>query len=120
MKHAEAARTLQTVRSEANQVRLEIADLRTQASSANTILAQKEESFASQKEQYERELADLRNRREEVVQQNAHLHNQLETLTKQIGNLQRDRSQLSHVESGEPAIPGLDDLQEVIKYLRRE
>lgn len=120
LKHAEAARALQTVRSEANQLRLEIADQRTQASSANRILAQKEESFASQKEQYERELADLRNRREEVVQQNAHLHSQLETLTRQIGDLQRDRSQLSHVETGDPATPGLDDLQEVIKYLRRE
>ena len=120
LKHAEAARALQAVRSEANQLRLEMTDLRTQASSANTSLAEKEESFASQKEQYERELTDLRKRREEVTQQNAHLHNQLESLTKQIGDLQRDRSQLSETETSDATIPGLDDLQEVIKYLRRE
>jgi nucleoprotein TPR len=120
LKHAEAARTLQAVRSEANQLRLEMTDLRTQASSANTNLAQKEDSFAAQKEQYERELADLRNRREELAQQNAHLHSQLESLTKQIGDLQRDRSQLSEAETGDAATPSLDDLQEVIKYLRRE
>jgi nucleoprotein TPR len=120
LKHAEAARTLQTVRSEANQLRLEMTDLRTQASSANISLAQKEESFAALKDQYERELADLRNRREEVAQQNAHLHSQLESLTKQIGDLQRDRSQLSQADTGDAATPGLDDLQEVIKYLRRE
>jgi len=120
LKHAEAARALQTVRSEANQLKLEMTDLKTQASSANINLAQKEESFAAQKDQYERELADLRNRREEVVQQNVHLHSQLESLTKQIGDLQRDRSQLAQAETGETAAPGLDDLQEVIKYLRRE
>jgi nucleoprotein TPR len=120
LKHAEAARALQTVRSEANQLRLEMTDLKTQAHSANISLAQKEESFAAQKDQYERELADLRKRREEVVQQNAHLHSQLESLTKQIGDLQRDRSQLAQTETGETTAPGLDDLQEVIKYLRRE
>ena len=120
LKHAEAAKTLQTVRSEANQLRLAMIDLRTQAESAKTSLAQKEESFATQKDQYERELADLRNRREEVAQQNAHLHSQLESLTKQIGDLQRDRSQLSQGDAGDAATPGLDDLQEVIKYLRRE
>ena len=120
VKHADAARTLQTVRSESNQLRLQMAELKTQASSANTSLAQKEESFATQKEQYEREIADLRNRREEVAQQNAHLHTQLESLTKQIGDLQRDRSLLPQADAGDAATPGLDDLQEVIKYLRRE
>ena len=120
VKHADAARTLQTVRSESNQIRLQMTDLKTRANSANTSLAQKEESFAAQKEQYEREVADLRNRREEVAQQNAHLHSQLESLTKQIGDLQRDRAQLPQADAGDAATPGLDDLQEVIKYLRRE
>lgn len=120
LKHAEAAKSLQVVRNESNQLRLEMVDLKTQANSANTILADKEDSWTELRDRYERELTDLRTRREEVAQQNTHLHTQLEGLTKQIATLQRDRSDLTEGDTATAASPGLENLQEVIKYLRRE
>jgi nucleoprotein TPR len=120
VKHAEAAKTLQTIRTESNQLRLEMVELRTKAESAITSLEQKEESWSEQKARYERELVDLRNRREEVAQQNSLLHGQLEEVTKQISLLQRDRSALAEDNSDGTSGTGLESLQEVIKYLRRE
>jgi nucleoprotein TPR len=120
VKHAEAAKTLQTIRTESNQLRLEIVELRTKAESAVNSLEQKEESWSEQKARYERELVDLRNRREEVAQQNNLLHGQLEEVTKQISLLQWDRSALAEDDSNGASGPRLESLQEVIKYLRRE
>ncbi len=120
VKHAEAAKTAQTIRTENNQLRLEMVELRTMAESAITSLQQKEESWSEQKTRYERELADLRNRREEVMQQNTLLHGQLEEVTRQISFLQRDRASLADDEPDATAGADLQNLQEVIKYLRRE
>lgn len=120
LKHAEAAKTLQTMRAENNQLRLDAVELRTIAESAKTSLEQKEESWSEQKARYERELVDLRNRREEVLQQNTLLHGQLEEVTKQISLLQRDRNMVVEDETDTTPGPALENLQEVIKYLRRE
>ena len=120
VKHAEAAKTLQTIRTENNQLRIKMLELRTTAESATTSLEQKEESWSEQKTRYERELGDLRKRREEVLQQNTLLHVQLEEVTKQISSLQRDRTSLAEGESDAASGPTLENLQEVIKYLRRE
>jgi nucleoprotein TPR len=120
LKHAEAAKTLQTVRSETNQLRLDLVDLRTTAESARKGLELKEESWSEQKARYERELIELRNRREEAMQQNSLLHGQLEEVTKQISLLQRDRSSIVENEPSSTTGPALENLQEVIKYLRRE
>jgi nucleoprotein TPR len=120
LKHAEAAKTAQTLRAENNQLRLEMVELRTIADSTRTSLAQQEESWSDQKARYERELDDLRKRREEVTQQNSLLHGQLEEVTKQISSLQRDRASAAEGEENEIAGPALENLQEVIKYLRRE
>ena len=120
VKHAEAAKALQTVRTEANQMRLDIVGLRTHAEGAETDLQQKESSWGELKDRYEAELASIRQRREEATQQNTLLHGQLESLTQQIGALQRDRT--ATVDGNSPATSGseLDRMQEVIKYLRKE
>jgi nucleoprotein TPR len=120
VKHAEAAKTLQTIRTENNQLRLDVVELRTTAESATTNLEQKEESWFEQKARYERELVDLRKRREEVLQQNTLLHGQLEEVTRQISSLQRDRASLTEDDPEATPGPALENLQEVIKYLRRE
>jgi len=122
VKHAEAAQTLHSVRAEANQMRLEVVDLKTQAETARTTLEQREASWSEMKDRYERELADIKKRREEALQQNNLLHGQLENLTKQVTALQRDRADLAEGETTETgsATADLDNLQEVIKYLRRE
>ncbi|KIY00253.1 uncharacterized protein Z520_03938 [Fonsecaea multimorphosa CBS 102226] len=123
LKHAEAAKTLHTVRDEANQLKLEMVDLRTQAETSKADLEKKQASWEEMKERYERELADLKKRREELAQQNNLLHGQLESVTQQITALKRDRAALTEGVNGEaPAQPSaeLDKLQEVITYLRRE
>ncbi|KAI9880039.1 MAG: hypothetical protein M1823_006773, partial [Watsoniomyces obsoletus] len=95
-------------------------DLRTQAETAQINLQQKESSWFEMKDRYEQEVADLKRRREEVAHQNTVLHGQLENLTHQIAALQRDRTELASGDSADANIPNLDNLQEVIKYLRRE
>ncbi|OKL61291.1 hypothetical protein UA08_03762 [Talaromyces atroroseus] len=121
VKHAEAAKQLQTVRSEANQLRLEIVDVRTQSENSKKDLSQKEESWNEQKDRFEREVLDLQKRREEVLHQNTLLHNQLENITKQISALQRDRANIVlNEEEADGTSSSLESLQEVIKYLRRE
>lgn len=121
VKHAEAAKTLQTVRADSNQLKLEVVDLRTQAESAKNDLARQEENWGEMKERYETEISELTRRREEVLNQNSLLHTQLENITKQIATLQRDRTNAGEDE-GESSASGtdLEGLQEVIKYLRRE
>ncbi|KAL1859940.1 Protein mlp1 [Paecilomyces lecythidis] len=121
LKHAEAAKNLQTVRAEANQLKLEVVELRTQAETAKKNLSQKEESWAELKARYESELTELQKRREEVLHQNSLLHNQLESITNQISTLQRDRANIpENEEESETTSSNLEGLQEVIKYLRRE
>lgn len=121
VKHADAARNLQVARAEANQLRLDAVDLKTKAETAEHDLQQKESSWSEVKDRYDQELADLKKRREEVLQQNTLLHNQLEGLTQQISVLQRDRLALSEGNDGSSSNNAdLDNLQEVIKYLRRE
>ncbi|KAJ5416105.1 hypothetical protein N7465_004800 [Penicillium sp. CMV-2018d] len=121
VKHAEAAKNLQVVRAESNQLRLDIAELRTQSEGYKTDLSQKEESWAEQRATYEGELSELQKRREEVLHQNSVLHAQLENITSQISSLQKDRMNVSDDEQeGEQGAPNLEGLQEVIKFLRRE
>ncbi|RJE24160.1 Filament-forming protein [Aspergillus sclerotialis] len=118
VKHAEAAKNLQLVRGEANELRLEVVELKTQAENVKKDLAQKEESWNDLRARYEGELSDLQKRREEVLHQNSLLHTQLEQITQQISALQRDRANMP--EEDENAPPNLEGLQEVIKFLRRE
>ncbi|KIW73688.1 hypothetical protein PV04_01786 [Phialophora macrospora] len=123
LRHAEAAKTLHTVRDEANQLKLELVDLRTQAETTKGDLERKQASWDEMKERYETELSDLKKRREELAHQNNLLHGQLESVTHQITALQRDRTALAETSNeGSDAKPSaeLDRLQEVITYLRRE
>ncbi|RHZ65839.1 putative filament-forming protein (Tpr/p270) [Aspergillus thermomutatus] len=121
LKHAEAARNLQVVRAEANQLKLELVESRTQVDTYKKDLAQKEESWSELKERYESELAELQKRREEVLHQNNLLHTQLEGISSQIAALQKDRANIPESEQDEgTTAPNLEGLQEVIKFLRRE
>ena len=123
VKHADAAKALQKVRSDHNQLKVEVLEVKTEAESAKTSLAQSEESWAESKERFEREIADLRSGRENLNAQNNRLHKQLDDVNSQIVNLKKrpttddddDKEQGSAIPSA-----GIENLQEVIKYLRRE
>ena len=121
LKHAEAAKSLQQVRNDLNQLRMENFELKNQADTAKTTLAQSEESWADFRNRYERDLADQITRREDIAKQNNLLHQQLESVSKQIASLQQVRTTFNEEEGDENAAStGLENLQEVIQYLRRE
>ncbi|KAJ5579350.1 hypothetical protein N7450_008217 [Penicillium hetheringtonii] len=121
VKHADAARNLQTVRAEANQVKLEMTEIRTQAETLKKDLALKEESWAEQKARYDTELLELQKRREEVLHQNSLLHEQVQGITSQISALQRDRTNFSENEEQEGELaPNLERQQQLISWLRKE
>lgn len=121
VKHADAARNLQTVRAEANQVKLEMTEVRTQAETLKKDLALKEESWTEQKARYDTELLELQKRREEVLHQNSLLHEQVQGITSQISALQRDRANFSENEEQEGELaPNLERQQQLISWLRKE
>lgn len=124
LKHAEAARSLQSVRSEYNELRTEVAGVRAEAEAAKASLERGEESWTEQKEAFERELEDMKTRRRELDEQNKLLHQQMESFSTELQALRQGRvvpSTAEGDEAGSPA-PGSEagSLQEVIKYLRRE
>lgn len=121
VKHAEAAKALQSVRSQFNELKIRMVELKTEAESARASLAQSEESWVESKDRYERELSEVRQGKENLVAQNNLLHRQLEDVSSQISNL-RKRTTIGDSENSVNAelAPDLENLHEVIKYLRRE
>ncbi len=126
VKHAEAAKSLQILRGEHNQLKTEAATLRAEAESAKLALSQSESSWDERRGQFERELKELRARRDDLSAQNKLLHQQLENVGSQISALQQNRS--THIESTEAGSPAseptfdrtADGLRELNAFLRRE
>lgn len=121
LKHAEAAKTLQAVRTELNDVKLQIASWKSQAETARDDLTQKEESWRELKSRYEHEISDLKLRNQEISHQHDLLHQQLENVTKQITALQQDRTAAMEAQSSGASISfDLESNQETINFLRQE
>jgi len=120
VKHADAAKALQKVRADYNKLKLEIVEVKTEAESAHTSLSQSEESWSESRDRYERELTELKAGRENLTVQNHRLHQQLETVTAQISSLNKRTSSDGEAANENSPTSGLENLQEVIKYLRRE
>ena len=120
VKHADAAKALQKVRSDYNELRLEITALKTDAESARQALNQSEESWMRSRERYEREISELKTGRANLTFQNNHLHQQIETYSHQIANLKKRSSSSFEDPAVDSQPPDLGNLQEVIQYLRRE
>ncbi|KAK4988905.1 Protein mlp1 [Elasticomyces elasticus] len=121
VKHGEAVQKLQSVREEYNHLRTEVAEIKAEAESAKTSLAQGEEHWAELKERYEREMIDLKARREDVDAQNKILHQQLENVSSQIAALQNKRTLTSEEQAdGNPSLAVQDYSQDLITFLRRE
>ena len=120
VKHADAAKALQKVRSDHNELKLEIKALKTDAESARKSLEQSEESWTRSREGFEREIRELKTGRENLRTQNNHLHQQIETYSAQINTLKKRFSSSDEGPGEDIPASDLDNLQEVIKYLRRE
>ena len=120
VKHAEAAKALQQVREQLNEHKMRLVELKTEAESARTNLASNEQSWTEARERYERELEIIKSSKNELQNQNNRLHQQLENLSNQVSNLQkRPASDFDGFDAQTPT-SDLDNLHEVIKYLRRE
>ena len=120
VKHADAAKALQKVRSDHNELKLEIKALKTDTESARKSLEQSEESWTRSREGFEREIRELKTGRENLRTQNNHLHQQIETYSVQINTLKKRFSSSDEGPGEDIPASVLVNLQEVIKYLRRE
>jgi len=126
VKHAEAAKLLQGLRAEYNQLKSESAGLRAEAESAKVALNQSQSSWEERREQFERELSELRTRRDDIAAQNRLLLQQLEAVSLQVSTLQQNRATfVEHAEPGTPASRATPDrsvegLLELVTYLRRD
>lgn len=122
VKHAEAAKLVQQLRSEYNELKNQAASLKMEAESAKVALSQNESSWEERRQQLEHEMAEVTTRREDVNAQNKLLHQQLEALTAQVAALQQKRGGGDDDEAMSPAHVGdaLDGLRELNSYLRRE
>ena len=122
VKHAEAAKGLQNIRTEYHQLRTAVASIRAEAEAAKASLERGEESWAEQNERLERELEEVRRRRHDVDEQNKLLHQQMESFSSELAALRTGRTAVPAGGDGERDSPAVGDgnLQEVIKYLRRE
>lgn len=121
VKHAEAAKALQSVRAQLNEVRVYTVELKTEAESARTALSQSEESWADSKEKFERELKEVVLGKQNIKAQNDRLHKQLDEVTSQISSLRKRTStnENDDVDHALPA-PNLENLLELNKYVRQE
>ncbi|KAL7920268.1 hypothetical protein ACQKWADRAFT_298994 [Trichoderma austrokoningii] len=123
VKHAEAAKLVQELRTEYNQFKQESASLRAEAESAKVALAQSESSWEDRRQQLEQEMAELKQRREDANAQNKLLHQQLESLTGQIATMQQNRSDKADADEAMSAIgvgDAIEGMRELNGYLRRE
>ncbi|KAK3948077.1 hypothetical protein QBC32DRAFT_382202 [Pseudoneurospora amorphoporcata] len=123
VRHAEAAKLLQQLREEHNQLRSHSAQWRAEAESAKLSLTQSEQSWEERRQQLEQEIAEIKARRDDLTAQNKLLHQQLDGVTSQISALQQSRSAMDDSAEGTP-ISAHDDavegLRELNNYLRRE
>jgi nucleoprotein TPR len=126
VKHAEAAKSLQALRSEYNQLKTDSAGFKAEAESARVTLSQNESSWEERREQFERELAESRTRRDDTNTQHKLLHQQLESVGIQIAALQQSRSSaIDATDAGSPNAEAVSDrttegLRELNSFLRRE
>ena len=123
VKHAEAAKALQNLRAEHNQLKTETASLKADAESSRLSLNQGERSWEERREQYETELKELKARRDDANAQNRVLHQQLESVSSQIATLQQNRSAGADdgsTNNGDAGDRNSEGLRELNSFLRRE
>ena len=121
VKHAEAAKALQSVREQLNESKLQTIELKTEAESARTSLRESKELWAESKDRYEKELHSIKVGKDNLQVQNNRLHQQLENLSEQVSSLHQTTSSGEKDEIVNDVLKSdTENLQEVIKYLRRE
>ena len=117
LKHADAAKALQKVRTEFNNVKLELVEAKTDLETARASFAQSEESWADSRDRFGGEISELKTAREGLRTQNDNLHQQLESFSQRT---QQPSLSMPDQNVDISTDSGLEALQQVITYLRRE
>ncbi|KAK4643541.1 Protein mlp1 [Podospora bellae-mahoneyi] len=121
VKHAEAAKALQDIRTKFNELKIESGKWKAEAESAKLALRQSEQSWEERKVQLEQEITEIKARKEDAAAQNKLLHQQLDSVTAQIAALQQNRADSAgDVSAGAIADTATEGLRELNNYLRRE
>ncbi|KAI2633166.1 hypothetical protein GGS26DRAFT_69341 [Hypomontagnella submonticulosa] len=123
MKHGETAKSLSNLRGEFNELKTAAATWKAEAESAKVTLQQSESSWDDRRQRFEREISELRARRDDANAQNKLLHQQLEDVSKQVSALQQSRSSTDeslNAIAAQPSGSDTDKFRELSNYLRRE
>ncbi|KFX89667.1 hypothetical protein O988_08551 [Pseudogymnoascus sp. VKM F-3808] len=126
VKHADAARLLQELRTSYNVLKSESAGLKSEAESARVTLSQSQASWEERRSQFEKELEELRRRKDDISSQNAILLQQFESVSAQVTALQQSRAATAEngdTETAEATASSdktVEGLRELIAYLRRD
>lgn len=123
VKHAEAAKLVQQLRNDQNELKSQAATWRTEAESAKVTLAQSESSWEDRRIALEQEMTELKARREDANAQNKLLHQQLEGLSSQVAALQQNRQRGADADDTVMSVgtgDASEGLRELNNYLRRE
>ncbi|QSL65789.1 hypothetical protein MERGE_000067 [Pneumocystis wakefieldiae] len=120
--HAETANNLQLLRQENSELKTEILNLNKDNESFKFQLSTSENSWKTLKENYEKELQDIKTRCDELVHQNNLLHNQFENISVQALKLQKVATQDDTHDLNDTATcdKSTEDLKEIVRFLRRE
>lgn len=123
VKHAEAAKALQALRAQHNQLKTNSASWKAEAESTKHTLEDNKQSFAEREQQLRQEILELRERRRDVDQQNKLLQEQLDSFASQLASIKESRTAfIDATDNTTSSIPGSDTerLTELNKYLHRE
>ncbi|KAK4166351.1 nucleo protein TPR [Cladorrhinum sp. PSN259] len=122
VKHAEAAKALQEIRIQFNNLKTKSAEWRAEAESARLSLQQSEQSWEERKAQLEQEISEIKARKDDAAAQNKLLHQQLDSVTAQISALQQNRMAdgAGETAGSVAADTATEGLRELNNYLRRE
>lgn len=127
IKHAEIARALQELRAAHNTLKSSSAELKAEAESAKVALSQSEASWNERRAQFEKELQELRTRKDDIASQNSILLSQLESVNGQVTELKQSRAAALEAgastdtpETGSASDKSVEGLRELVTYLRRD
>lgn len=134
MKHGEDVQRLHALKEQQASIEADIRKYQTEAETARANLAASQDSWDKLRQNYEKELEEVRRRCEDLSSQNKVLHQHLDTVTSQATQI-KERSALdtaailsiSEAQEAEGANnqatandKAVQDLREVIKFMRRE
>lgn len=123
MRHAEAAKGLQTLRAQYGKLQTDAASWKAEAESAKHTLDDNKRSFTEREQQLRQEVLELKERRRDMDQQNKLLQEQLNSFSTQLAAIKENRTAfIDTADDSITTVPGSDTerLTELNKYLHRE